>query len=89
MRLVPLALVFLGVAATAQDAGWKRYSNTKYAYGVCYPPELVPQREADDGDGREFKSRDGQAVARAFARYEQTLDGGKAPLSAELDNALT
>ena len=88
MKWVLPAILLLVAAAPAQDAGWKRYDNARFGYSVCYPPELVPQREADDGDGREFKSRDGKVTARAYGGYEMTVNGNKASLSAELGYAL-
>ena len=86
MKTMVLTLLLLGWAAP--DAGWHRYDNGRFGYSVCYPPELVPQREADNGDGREFKSRDGKVTARAYGSFEQPADGGKTPFAQELGYAM-
>lgn len=36
---------------------WRTYSNVRYRYSVRYPSSLVPQGEADNGDGQKFLSR--------------------------------
>ncbi len=84
MRMLVLVLLEM----LAPDAGWKRYDNGRFGYSVCYPPELVPQREADNGDGREFHSRDGKVTARAYGSYEQPAEGGKTAFAQELEYAL-
>lgn len=44
------------------------YANARYGYGVSYPPDiLIPQGEADNGDGQVFLTRDGRAEMRVYA----------------------
>ena len=93
MKMLVLAILLLGWKAPAlgwkaPNAGWKRYDNGRFGFSVCYPPELIAQREADNGDGREFKSRDGKVTARAYGNYEQPADSGKSGFAQELDFAL-
>lgn len=42
-----------------QAGKWRTYSNVRYAYSICYPAQLKPGREADNGDGRTFTAKDG------------------------------
>lgn len=39
--------------------GWRWYTNVRFGFAVCYPPELRPGPESENGDGRSFASRDG------------------------------
>jgi hypothetical protein len=39
---------------------WNTYGNARFAYSVCYPPDLfAPQGEADNGDGQRLLAEDG------------------------------
>lgn len=58
-------ILALGSPALAADR-WAGYANVRYAFRICYPAGLlIPQGEADNGDGQTFKARDG-AELRAF-----------------------
>jgi hypothetical protein len=68
-RLWLASTIVLAVAATARAdrAGiWDSYSNPRYGYRICYPANVLkPLPEADNGDGRVFRSSDG-AELRVF-----------------------
>jgi hypothetical protein len=54
------------------------YSNARFKYTIAYPAGiLIPQGEADNGDGQKFQSRDGSAVMIVYGRYateDETLE---------------
>lgn len=46
---------------------WATYGNARYKFSVSYPSNLlITQREADNGDGRAFVSRDGKTHMLAY-----------------------
>jgi hypothetical protein len=52
------------------QGGYKTYANARFGYSISYPANiLVPQGEADNGDGQTFRSSDGKAEMRVFGRY--------------------
>ncbi|WP_068092835.1 hypothetical protein [Novosphingobium rosa] len=63
-------LATAAVPAAAQSShDWRSYVNARFGYTVCYPADLLhPQREADNGDGREFTGAHG-AVLRVWSSY--------------------
>jgi hypothetical protein len=71
--------VVLPVAATAGDLKYKRYINARFAYGISYPEKiLIPQGEADNGDGQEFISKDQAAKMVVYGSnnaVDDTLGG--------------
>lgn len=85
-----LLLSFCLVTASASAQGghdWRSYANARFDYSICYPADLlVPQREADNSDGRAFTGADGakllvygsysavdEAVPQAAASHAQSL----------------
>ena len=54
MRLI-LALLLLMVTP-AVAAEWGRYENARFGYSIDVPPGFVAQPEADNGDGRVFRT---------------------------------
>jgi hypothetical protein len=49
---------------------YNSYANARFLYSIAYPAGiLIPQREADNGDGRQFLSRNGRAKMIVFGRY--------------------
>lgn len=57
-------------SAVFAQGRYKTYSNARFGYSVSYPANiLVPQGEADNGDGQIFRSSDGHAEMRVFGRY--------------------
>jgi hypothetical protein len=62
-------------AVPAQRTVYKTYTNARYNYSISYPSNLlVPQGEADNGDGQAFRSRDGSAEMRVYG--SQNMGGG-------------
>ena len=58
------------LAAPAQPADYQTYNNARFAYSISYPANLlVPQGEAENGDGQTFRSKDGGAEMRVWGQY--------------------
>jgi hypothetical protein len=54
-------------SATEQEAANATYVNVRFAYSVCYPPQLlVSQGEAPDSDGERFVSKDNKFIAIVY-----------------------
>lgn len=71
------ALASPRAAGSAQRVVYKTYSNARYNYSISYPSNLlVPQGEADNGDGQAFRSKDSAAEMRVYG--SQNLGGGLA-----------
>ncbi len=63
----PLAIC---MAASIAADGMAVYHNDRFGYTVDYPSDLlVPQGEADNGDGQVFKARKGDATLTVFGQY--------------------
>lgn len=58
MKKLILATSLVASSLVAAE-GWRTYSNIRYGFATCYPPFATPLREADNGDGRSFRSKDG------------------------------
>lgn len=52
------------------------YCNDRFDYCIDYPDFLIPQGEADNGDGQEFISADGQILMRVYHAFEIDLTTG-------------
>lgn len=64
--LVFLMLVCALTSARAEET-YQTYYNARFGYSIVYPSSLlVPQREADNGDGRKFLSRDGRVKLTVY-----------------------
>jgi hypothetical protein len=86
MRIFTLLLVTLlcQTFGFAQD-DFQTYRNARYGYSIVYPANLlIPQPEAQNGDGRKFRSRDGKIVLTVFGRQNVS----NRSLKAETDKAL-
>jgi hypothetical protein len=60
---------------SAQRVVYKTYTNARYGYSIAYPSNLlIPQGEADNGDGQAFRSRNGAAEMRVYG--SQDMGGG-------------
>jgi hypothetical protein len=47
-------------AAASDDSNWATYANSRFAYSICYPKNLLdPQGESENGDGQAFLAKDG------------------------------
>ena len=58
------------------------YCNERYGYCVDYPDFLIPQGEADNGDGQQFISEDGWQKMWVYRDAKMDIETG-APLSLE------
>ncbi len=62
-------------ASLTQLLVYRTYTNARYNYSISYPSNLlIPQGEADNGDGQAFRSKDGAAEMRVYG--SQNLGGG-------------
>jgi hypothetical protein len=47
-------------ASAPDDPAWDIYANSRFAYTLCYPKNLLdPQGESPNGDGQKFLAKDG------------------------------
>jgi hypothetical protein len=47
-------------AVVFDDPSWATYANSRFAYSICYPKNLLdPQGESPNGDGQKFLAKDG------------------------------
>jgi hypothetical protein len=62
---------------TSDAISYKFYNNARYQYSIAYPAGiLIPQGEADNGDGQKFLSKDGKVVMLVYGQFNalnQTL----------------
>ncbi|HJZ79716.1 MAG TPA: hypothetical protein VKD91_05205 [Pyrinomonadaceae bacterium] len=88
--------------AVPADERWNTYANARFNYSISYPSSLVPQGEADNGDGQVFRSHDGAAELRVWgsnnalnqslaAAYQEAIsdlqhDGGSVSYKVMRDN---
>lgn len=55
-------IICLVAGASNTQEKYSTYNNARFSYSVSYPTGLlIPQGEADNGDGQKFLSRDGRA----------------------------
>jgi hypothetical protein len=66
-------------SASAHD--WKRYTNVRFQYSICYPEDLlVPQGESPNSDGRKFLAKDGAQLV-VFGRNNAMGESLRAALA--------
>lgn len=51
-----ICFLALALAAPALAAGWGSYGNARFGYTIEVPPDFEWGKEADNGDGRSFRS---------------------------------
>jgi hypothetical protein len=81
------------VIATPQN-NYKTYTNTRFKYSIDYPDDLlIPQGEAENGDGQVFKEKGGSSVEmRVYGGYNvlnETLRSRYADLVRKWNSGLT
>jgi len=88
-------LAILGIAgnghpdpmATAATEG--TYCNARFGYCINYPEaSLVPQEEAQNGDGRKFTNKKGEVILTVFGRLSMDADGERITLAKQYANDL-
>ena len=58
-----MALLLGNINTTLPNNNFSTYTNSRYGYTTCYPTNMRPLREADNGDGRVFRSADGAQIS--------------------------
>ena len=67
--LAGLLLLAILVPTFAQNE-YQTYRNARFDYSIAYPSALlIPQGEAENGDGQKFLSRDGRAEVMVFGSH--------------------
>lgn len=56
-----------------QEVQYRVYTNARYGFSVPYPDFLIPQPEADNGDGRVFISQDGMVTMTAWGSHTPSV----------------
>ena len=51
-----ICFMLIALAAPALAAGWESYGNSRFGYSIEVPPGFEWGKEADNGDGRSFRS---------------------------------
>ena len=60
-------MLFIANSVIADNTKYSIYRNERFSYSISYPEGiLVPQGEADNGDGQKFISKDGQVVMLVY-----------------------
>lgn len=59
-------LVIYDDSTDARPLAFETYGNTRFSYTIDYPDFLIPQEEADNGDGRVFLSADEKISLRVY-----------------------
>ncbi|OGP83291.1 MAG: hypothetical protein A2Z08_00155 [Deltaproteobacteria bacterium RBG_16_54_11] len=72
-----LIAIILGLSSPCfgGDIQYKRYINARFAFGISYPEGiLIPQGEADNGDGQKFISQDKKVEMLVYGYYNQEAE---------------
>ena len=74
MKALLCWLFFLLAVVSAEEPGWKTYSNARFGFSVQLPAELQGSREPDNGAGREFHTKNGEFSILAHAHFLGVAD---------------
>lgn len=70
---ITLSFILFPIAAFSQESpskDWQTYGNSRFEYAIDFPSKLLnPQKEADNGDGRLFYSKNKDTKMTVFASY--------------------
>ncbi len=70
MKLVLISMLLIVMSSySAYIQNYNTYCNARYNYCITYPSSLIPQKEADNGDGRKFLSKDKNVVLIVYHTY--------------------
>ena len=88
-----LALIDQAVVASPQNS-YQTYTNARFKYSIAYPDDLlVPQGEAENGDGQIFREKSSSSVEmRVYGGYNvlnETLRSRYADLTRKWSNGIT
>ena len=65
-----LAIILAPTIAISQNLNWQTYGNSRFEYAIDFPSKLLnPQKEAENGDGRLFYSKNKDVKMTVFASY--------------------
>lgn len=59
--LIIFAILTFSLTAFSQTT-YEVYGNARFGYTIAYPTNLIPQGEADNGDGQIFKNEDATLI---------------------------
>jgi hypothetical protein len=80
--------VFLISSVMAQDS-MLHYCNARFAFCIDYPSALRVQTPPDNGDGRTFKSPDGQVTMLVYGSYNSLQEKLETRFRAESTSSAT
>ncbi|MBN9310594.1 hypothetical protein [Devosia sp.] len=81
--LLALLLVLVLTPALADD--WRRYDNARFGYSIEVPPGFAVGREADNGDGREFRDGATKLAAWGGTIFEDSFEAAVAAAMASAE----
>ncbi|EDY18186.1 conserved hypothetical protein [Chthoniobacter flavus Ellin428] len=55
--------------STLADTGWRDYVNLRFGFKMSYPAELVASAEPENGDGREYHTKNKEFSVTAYGHY--------------------
>src|SRR6266540_3897514 len=100
-NLICLMCLCVGVAVAARQTvlatpqnHYKTYANARFKYSISYPADLlIPQGEAENGDGQVFKEKSPSSVEmRVYGGYnvlKETLRSRFTELTGKWANGVT
>ena len=76
MKPILLLLVLLALPLSATETDWKEYINPRFGFKVSFPAGLVASRDPENGDGREYHTKDKEFSFSAWGHFlvDSTLD---------------
>lgn len=74
MRIVVLIVLMLLFALPAVAAGWQRYDNARFGYGIDIPPGFAGRGEPANGDGQVFTHATGTRTLTVWGGLVGTPD---------------
>lgn len=70
MRQAFLWFILLALPlSAAEDSGWRDYVNVRFGFKMSYPADLVPSREPENNDGREYHTQNKDFSVTAYGHY--------------------
>ena len=64
-----LALPIAAFADATGDTAWKDYVNARFGFKMSIPGSLVASRDPDNGDGREYHTKDNEFSVTGYGHY--------------------
>lgn len=78
-----ILLLFAKLPICAQ-VSYENYCNSRFAYCIDYPNALIPQGEAENGDGQKFTSKGSKVSLAVWGQFDALSHGIKGKL--EMDS---